>query len=92
MELNFVGTFNAIQAILPLLDPKAKVFDITSSIAHINPVPDVWLYAAIKGANTNMFNYLQAENTELHVVNIQPGVVSTDFNGLRPDEEQDDGK
>ena len=80
LDLNMVGAFNAIQAMLPLLAPKAKVFNITSGIAHIGPLPGVWAYAATKLANTKMFDYLQAEHPDLHVVNIQPGVVETALN------------
>lgn len=80
LELNMIGAFNAIQGMFPLLAPKAKVFNITSGIAHISALPGVWAYAATKLANTKMFDYLQAENPDLHVVNIQPGVVETALN------------
>jgi NAD(P)-dependent dehydrogenase (short-subunit alcohol dehydrogenase family) len=84
------SAFNAVNAILPLLAPTAKVFNISSAIAHTDFIPDVWLYSATKAANIKMFDYLQVENPDLHVVNIQPGVVAT---GINPDfEGQDEGK
>lgn len=90
IKLNMGSAFNAVNAILPLLAPTAKVFNISSAIAHTDFIPDVWLYSATKAANIKMFDYLQVENPDLHVVNIQPGVVAT---GINPDfEGQDEGK
>jgi len=80
LDLNIVGAFNTIQAVLPLLAHEAKVFNISSAIAHINPMPRCWAYTATKIANTRMFEYLQAENPNLRVVNVHPGVVDTDIN------------
>ena len=90
VDLSIIAAFNAIQGALPLLAPRAKVLNITSGIAHINPVPSVWVYAVAKMANTKMFDYLQAENPDLDVFNVQPGVVETDINTVM--KEQDDGK
>jgi NAD(P)-dependent dehydrogenase (short-subunit alcohol dehydrogenase family) len=39
IELNLMGSFNVVQLVLPLLAPKAKVLNISSGIAHINPIP-----------------------------------------------------
>jgi NAD(P)-dependent dehydrogenase (short-subunit alcohol dehydrogenase family) len=80
IELIMGSAFNAIGMALPLLAPKAKVFNISSAIAHTDFVPDVWLYSATKAANIKMFDYLQIENPDLHVVNVQPGVVATEIN------------
>ena len=80
VELNMGSTFNAITKVLPLLAPKARVFNISSVIAHTNFVPETWLYSATKAANIKMFDYLQVENSDLHVVNVHPGVVVTEIN------------
>ncbi|KAF2442864.1 putative short-chain dehydrogenase [Karstenula rhodostoma CBS 690.94] len=80
LGLNMGGAFNAVQAMLPLLAPEAKVFNISSCIAHISLMPGSWAYAATKMANTKMFEYIQAENPNLHVVNVHPGVVNTEIN------------
>ena len=80
LKLNMVGAFNTVQVMLPLLAPKAKVLHISSGIAHIYHVPGTWPYAGTKIANTKMFEYLQEENPDLHIVNVQPGVVSTEIN------------
>jgi NAD(P)-dependent dehydrogenase (short-subunit alcohol dehydrogenase family) len=80
LDLNMVGAFNTVQAMLPLLAHDAKVFNISSGIAHLSLMPHCWAYAATKIANTKMFEYLQAENPNLHVVNVHPGVVNTEIN------------
>ncbi|KAJ4292763.1 hypothetical protein N0V90_009426 [Kalmusia sp. IMI 367209] len=80
LDLNMTGAFNALQTALPLLAPEAKVFNISSCIAHIGLMPRSWAYAATKIANSKMFEYLQAENPNLHVVNVHPGVVNTEIN------------
>ncbi|KAF2865224.1 putative short-chain dehydrogenase [Massariosphaeria phaeospora] len=80
LDLNMGGAFNAVQAMLPLLAPEAKVFNIASAIAHVRLVPHCWAYAGSKMANVKMFDYLQAENPNLHVVNVHPGIVNTEMN------------
>lgn len=80
LKLNVGGAFNSIDAMFPLLASNAKVLNISSGIAHIDPVPGVWTYAAVKAANTKIFDYFQAENPNLHVFNVQPGVVTTEMN------------
>jgi NAD(P)-dependent dehydrogenase (short-subunit alcohol dehydrogenase family) len=80
LEVNMVGAFNTVQAMLPLLAPNAKVFNVSSCIAHITVMPGSWAYAATKLANTKMFDYLQIENPDLHIINFHPGVVNTEIN------------
>jgi NAD(P)-dependent dehydrogenase (short-subunit alcohol dehydrogenase family) len=92
IEGNIIGSFNAIQTMIPLLAPKAKVLNISSGIAHIDPLPGFWPYAAFKLAIVKMFDFLQAEHPELSVFNVQPGVVATDMNEISGIPGQDDGK
>ncbi|KAF2645211.1 putative short-chain dehydrogenase [Massarina eburnea CBS 473.64] len=80
LDFNLTGAFNTIQTMLPLLAHQAKVFLISSCIAHVSLMPSSWAYAATKIANTKMSDYVQAENPNLHVVNVHPGVVNTDMN------------
>lgn len=80
LKLNVGGAFNSIDAMLPLLAPNAKVLNITSGIAHMDPLPGIWTYAAVKAANTKIFDYFQAEHPNLHVFNVHPGVVTTEMN------------
>lgn len=92
IEGNIVGSFNAIQTMVPLLAPKAKVLNISSGIAHINPLAGYWPYASFKLAIIKMFDFLQAEHPNLSVFNVQPGVVTTDLNEISGFPGQDDGK
>lgn len=92
MEIIIMGAFNAIQALLPLAAPNAQVFNISTGIAHIKPVHGVFAYAANKAAVAKMFDFLATEHPELHVVNIQPGIVSTELNSENGVEGQDERK
>ncbi|KAK5053189.1 hypothetical protein LTR84_002163 [Exophiala bonariae] len=81
IKLNMGSAFNSIKEMLPLLGPNATVLNITSGIAHIDAIPgQFWSYAVVKTANTKMFDYFQAENPNLRVFNVQPGVVSSEMN------------
>lgn len=91
IESNIIGPFNAIQAIVPLLAPKAKILNISSGIAHISPIPGFWAYASFKQAIIKMFDFLQAEHPELSVFNVQPGVITTELNEVSGMSGQDDG-
>jgi NAD(P)-dependent dehydrogenase (short-subunit alcohol dehydrogenase family) len=92
IEGNLMGSFNAVQTVVPLLAPKAKILNISSGIAHINPIPGFWAYASLKLAIVKMFDFLQAEHPDLSVFNIQPGVVATELNQVSMFPGQDDGK
>ena len=81
LELNVVGAFNAVQSFAPFLATNAHLYNISSGMAHIKPIwIEDWSYAASKAAIVKMFDYLQAQQPEWHVVQIQPGVVSTEIN------------
>jgi NAD(P)-dependent dehydrogenase (short-subunit alcohol dehydrogenase family) len=92
IEGNLIGSFNVVQAVVPLLAPKAKILNISSGIAHINPIPGFWVYSSLKLALVKMFDFLQAEHPDLSVFNIQPGVVATELNHVSEFPGQDDGK
>lgn len=92
LEMNSGSAFNTIQAMMPLLAANATVLNISSGIAHIGPVPDLWLYATTKLANTKIFDYLQDENPNLCIINVQPGVVTSELNSGSGFAGQDEGK
>ena len=82
VDLNFRAPYNAFKAILPYLVVDAKVLNISSGIGHMAPIPSVhWMYASTKAATIKMFDYIQAEHPDLHVVNVQPGIVASEING-----------
>lgn len=92
LEMNSGSSFNTVQAMMPLLAADATVLNISSGIAHIEPVPQIWLYAATKLANAKMFDYLQSEHPNLRIINVQPGVVTSELNMESGFPGQDDGK
>lgn len=79
-EVNVMSAFNAIQSFLPLAAPNAKLLNISSGIGHIAPLPGLVAYSVTKAAIVRLFDYVASEHPELHIVNIQPGVVVTDLN------------
>lgn len=82
-EVNVVGSLNAVQAFIPLAAPGAKLFNISSCLAHlapVAPVKDVFAYAITKLASTRMFDFVAAESPQLHVVNVHPGITDTEIN------------
>ncbi|KAF2168895.1 hypothetical protein M409DRAFT_65252 [Zasmidium cellare ATCC 36951] len=89
-ELMVMSAFNAIQAVVPVAASDAKLINVSSGIAHINPMPGLFNYAMYKLAVVKMFDYLAAENPELHVVNTQPGVIRTEINSDTDVEGQDE--
>lgn len=85
-----MGAFNAIQAVLPLATPDAKIMNVSTGIAHMELVAGMFNYASLKLAVVKLFNYVAAENPGLHVVQIQPGVVPTELNARHGVDGQDD--
>ncbi|KAF0637721.1 hypothetical protein FPSE5266_07380 [Fusarium pseudograminearum] len=79
LDLNIMGAFNTLQAFTPALATNAYVFNTSSGAALVKPIPTIWAYATAKLAAIKIFEYLQMENPELHVVQIQPGVISTEM-------------
>lgn len=82
-EFNVIGSLNAVQAFIPMAAPGAKLFNLSSCLAHlapVAPVEDVFAYSITKLASTRMFDFVAAENPELHVVNVHPGIADTEIN------------
>lgn len=78
-KMNVVTTLNALQAFHPHAAPGAMVFNISTSLAHISPWRGLSGYCVTKGANLKLVDFFAAENPDIHVVNVQPGVVETDL-------------
>lgn len=76
-EINVKGGFNALQSFLKFAALDAFVLNVSSGVAAMPPIFGNSAYAASKLANAKTFEYLQAENPGLHVVNVQPGVFQT---------------
>ncbi|VUC36265.1 unnamed protein product [Clonostachys rosea] len=81
LETNVMGSLNVVQTSLPFVAPNVIIINISSGIGHMQAVPGgTWAYAATKIAITKMFDYLQYENPNMHIINVQPGVVASDIN------------
>lgn len=85
LEINVIGTFNSLQAFLPLAATTrgAKLFNTGSGIGHWAPLPEVpgvFGYAASKAAALKILDYFAAENPDIHVVSIMPGIIATEIN------------
>lgn len=92
LDSNVVASFNAVRAFIPLAAPGAKVFNVSSGIGHMAPLPGMLIYALGKAASIKLFEYFAANNPDLHFVQIQPGVVSTDMQATSSINAQDDGQ
>lgn len=78
-----LGSFNSLQTFRTLAAPGAKLFNTGSGIGHWAPLPEVpgvFAYAAAKSAALKMFDYFGAENPDIHVVSVQPGIIATELN------------
>lgn len=80
-----------VQAFIHLAAPNPILISIPTSIAHYAPVPGMSAYGISKAGNLKMMDYIAAENPKLHVVNVRPGIVSTEMNGDSSKEGQDEG-
>ncbi|KAH7259138.1 uncharacterized protein BKA55DRAFT_591924 [Fusarium redolens] len=80
IELNVIGAFNTLQSFGPSLTSNAYVFNTSTGMVHLKPIAQGWAYTAAKAAVLKMFEYLQDDNPEWHVVQIQPGVIRTELN------------
>lgn len=88
-DLNVRSVFNAVQAFVPLAGDEPVIVSISTAAIHIAPIPQAIAYTASKLANYKAFEYLAAENPELHIVQIQPGVVATEINQGMADVDRD---
>ncbi|KEF54563.1 uncharacterized protein A1O9_09005 [Exophiala aquamarina CBS 119918] len=88
-NLNVRSAFNAVQAFVPLAGNDPVIISTSTAAIHIAPIPMAVAYTASKMAVYKTFEYLAAENPELHIVQIQPGVVATEINQGMPDVDRD---
>jgi NAD(P)-dependent dehydrogenase (short-subunit alcohol dehydrogenase family) len=81
-EVNILGAFNSVRAFLPVASPNATIVNISTAAAHFPAagISRLSAYSSSKLGALKVFEFVQAENPELHVVSLQPGVVSSDMN------------
>ncbi|MCJ1378668.1 hypothetical protein MMC17_001767 [Xylographa soralifera] len=77
-EVNVLGNLNLIQAFLANRVAIGSIFVNVSTVGvHIPAVPTMSGYAVSKLAALKLFEYMAAENPEVRVMNVHPGVMDT---------------
>jgi NAD(P)-dependent dehydrogenase (short-subunit alcohol dehydrogenase family) len=92
MKTNALGSLYSIQAFASRAAKNAVVLNVSSAVAHCPPIPGFSGYGTSKLAGAKLFDYFQAENPGLRVVNLQPGVVVTMINQKSGMPGMDDGE
>jgi len=87
MNVNFLGAFHTIKAVLPIMRQQnyGRIV-VTSSVASFVPLPFQGFYSASKSALDNLIVALRAEISEyknIKIVSVQPGDASTGFTDSR---------
>ena len=78
-EVNVKGPIVTTQAFLKVAAPNATVINIVSGAAHVPYVPGYSGYGTAKMASARLMEYLQHEEPDLRVFNMQPGTIPTDM-------------
>lgn len=80
VSVNTKGPFNIIMAFMKVAAKNAVLISINSGIGHMLPIWGPWAsYAASKAASARVHEFLQYENPELRVFNLQPGIIHTEM-------------
>ncbi len=77
-EINVLGNFILIQAFLANKAAVGSVFiNVSTAGAHFAAIPTMSGYAVSKLAALKLFEYMAAENLDVKVMNVHPGVMDT---------------
>jgi NAD(P)-dependent dehydrogenase (short-subunit alcohol dehydrogenase family) len=76
-EVNVRGSFNVISAFLKSSSAHPTLVNVTTGAALLPPTPTFSSYATSKITGVNLFEYVAAENPNIHVVSVHPGGVMT---------------
>jgi NAD(P)-dependent dehydrogenase (short-subunit alcohol dehydrogenase family) len=76
-EINVKGSYNVVHAFLHYAAVNAVLINVSTGAAHVPPIPGMSAYSTSKFAATRFFEYVQAENPQIRVANVHPGVVAT---------------
>ncbi|KAK7962719.1 short chain dehydrogenase [Apiospora aurea] len=79
-ETNVMGTLLAAKAFLPTADTLATILGLTSdtSLVPAPYLPGLSAYVASKLTQAKVYEFLAAENPDLFVATVNPGMVETD--------------
>ncbi len=95
-ETNTKGNFNVMQAFSKVATKDAVLIGMNSGVAHYQA--GYWgpasAYASSKAAMAKLYEYFQAENPNIRVFSLSPGVIATDMSSAMgvPAEDFPDGK
>lgn len=78
-EINIKGPIVTTQAFLKFAKPGDTLINVSSAAAVLPYVPNYSGYGAAKLAACKIMEYLQRENPEIRVFNLQPGSVDTNM-------------
>lgn len=78
-DVNVRGSLNLAQAFLRAASKNATVINVSSGVAHLGPMSGHSAYAASKLGATKLWDYVQAENPEINVIHLSPGIIESDM-------------
>jgi NAD(P)-dependent dehydrogenase (short-subunit alcohol dehydrogenase family) len=76
-EINMRGSLLMVQHIMRTASPNAVIINVFSGIAHVPYVPGHSAYAVSKIGASKLFEYVQYENPEFAISNLQPGIIES---------------
>lgn len=91
-NMNVLTVMNTVQAFIPHATETPFVLHVSTGLVHMPPMANMSAYTVSKLAALKMMDNFASENPWLHIVNIQPGGVSTEANKDLPYEPPDDGE
>jgi NAD(P)-dependent dehydrogenase (short-subunit alcohol dehydrogenase family) len=78
-EINVKGPIITTQAFMKIAQTGATIINVSSGSAHIPYIEEFSGYSAAKLAAVKIMEYVQYENPELRVFNINPGFIETNM-------------
>lgn len=79
-EINVLGNLILVQAFLANKSEAGSVIvNITTAGVHIPAIPTMSSYAVSKLASVKLFDFVAAENPDVRVLNVHPGIMDTDI-------------
>jgi NAD(P)-dependent dehydrogenase (short-subunit alcohol dehydrogenase family) len=79
-ELNIKGTLFTFQAFHPHRATTSTFISISSGVVHVAPFPAFSGYVVSKHGQASLTQFLQAENEDIRIMNVHPGVIESEMN------------
>lgn len=91
-EINTRGAFNTVRAFLPVAASKPLIIDVSTCVVHMPAIASASGYVSSKLAGTKIYETAAAENKDLSVIHIHPGVIYSELNVKSGVTAADDGE